>query len=547
MAQFQVHYNDGDHVGPLDTAGYWAERYSRSPSTYEWPTFEEAEQARRDLTARFPSLANALRVAIKGDFPADMDWRLREKLRFGDATHQPTPWHDAPWYQAKHEDHFCHLSKQQPGKVAFTENEAKGAADRQLIMSPGRYLNRYFSDVLDNCAIEGWCAKLSVQLKSDELKITQDADEIEDVYTLARASGMSSCMSYSAGHFYGHCHPVRVYAGPDTALAYIGTREDARARTIVWPERKVYTRIYGGEHGKLRVLLEEAGYSSGALDGARVRRIEDQNSGGFIVPYIDSGGDLADAGDCLVIGRGSIESQNTSGVSGESWTCERCGEGTDEECSSYIEDVEERWCERCICNYATSCDHDGNYYTTRSNNFVTVYARYGPEYTVLEDNADSFGAVYVDSRDEWWMVDCTFLCADCDQRFHTDDRADHEDGICENCAAARADADEDDEEAIETSEGIRDQHDAHVVAWREHLEAAREGPFQVFRQGGFGPCPCIASERDGARRTALGDCIFDRHGEAAAYAAHLSQMHHHSGFTYVVERYQAEALLAIAA
>src|SRR3546814_10775136 len=99
------------------------------------------------------------------------------------------------------------------GKIAFTENAAKGQIDRQLVMSPGRYLHRFFSAHLDNNAIEGWCARLSVQLEEDALKITQDADEIEDVYV----GGPGSCMGPDASDIDSFCHPTRVYDGLATA------------------------------------------------------------------------------------------------------------------------------------------------------------------------------------------------------------------------------------------------------------------------------------------------------------------------------------------
>src|SRR3546814_10683380 len=54
------------------------------------------------------------------------------------------------WYREKHDEHFCHVSTEQAGKIAFTENAAKGQIDRQLVMSPGRYLHRFFSAHLDN-------------------------------------------------------------------------------------------------------------------------------------------------------------------------------------------------------------------------------------------------------------------------------------------------------------------------------------------------------------------------------------------------------------
>ncbi|HEY9552046.1 hypothetical protein, partial [Allosphingosinicella sp.] len=282
---------------------------------YLWPSFEEAEAARKQLLLRAPDVQ--LRIALAGADIGDVDWPVREKLRFADGSYAPTPWHDEPWYREKHDEHFCHVSTEQAGKIAFTENAAKGQIDRQLVMSPGRYLHRFFSAHLDNNAIEGWCARLSVQLEEDALKITQDADEIEDVYV----GGPGSCMAHDASEFDSFCHPTRVYAGPDTAIAYIGPRDDARARSVVWPERKIYTSLYG-DVSRLRLLLENAGYAKGGLNGARIRRIVDGDS--FVVPYIDAGDDLADDGEYLIIGRGSIPSENTNGLGNRCWYCPRC-------------------------------------------------------------------------------------------------------------------------------------------------------------------------------------------------------------------------------
>src|SRR3546814_15156087 len=125
-------------------------------------------------------------------------------------------------------------------------------------MSPGRYLHRFFSAHLDNNVIEGWCARLSVQLEEDALKITQDAAEIEDVYLGAPGS----CMAHDASEFDSFCHPTSGYAGPDTAIAYIGTRDDARAPSVVWLERQSYTRLFGAGWA-LRVLTGTDGDAKG--------------------------------------------------------------------------------------------------------------------------------------------------------------------------------------------------------------------------------------------------------------------------------------------
>jgi hypothetical protein len=389
---------------------------------YLWASFEEAEAARQQLLLRAPDAR--LRVALAGADIGDVDWQVREKLRFADGSYQPTPWHDEPWYRAKHDEHFCHISTEQAGKIAFTENSAKGQLDRQLVMSPGRYLHRFFSNHLDNEAIEGWCARLSVQLQEDALKITQDADEIEDVYV----GGPGSCMAHDASDFESFCHPVRVYAGPDTALAYIGAREDARARSVVWPERKIHTSIYG-DVSRLRLLLEAAGYTEGGLNGARIRRIVDGDS--FVVPYIDAGDDLADDGEYLIIGRGNIPSENTNGLGDQSWYCPRCDHATTSHDTVYYGDgSSEEWCYGCYTDRTIFCAHNECSYSD-AETFVTVLAD-DDEHDVLEKDVEAFGAVYLEDRGEWWVSGCCRRCDASGTWFHAADLTEyHGEWLCD--------------------------------------------------------------------------------------------------------------------
>lgn len=378
---------------------------------YLWSSFEDAQAALQRLVERAPDVG--FRVALVGAEVGDLDWQIREKLRFADDTYLPTPWHDELWYQSKHEAHFCHVSMEQAGKIAFTENAAKGAMDRQLVMSPGRYLNRFFCEHLDNNAIEGWCARLSVQLQEDTLKITQDADEIEEVY----AGGPSSCMAHTACDFGSSCHPTRVYAGPDTALAYIGSREDAKARSVIWPSRKIYTRIYG-DVSRLKLLLEGAGYTEGSLNGARIRRIEDDDH--FVVPYIDAGGDLADDGEYLVIGHGSISCESTTGLANDPWYCPHCDSDGSPYDSVYLSGGGyEEWCYSCFHNHSTFCEHNECHYSD-DENFITVYAD-DSSHSIIEEDAVAFGAVYLEDRCQWWISRCCRQCDGSGGWFHAED------------------------------------------------------------------------------------------------------------------------------
>lgn len=453
MAQFQILIPYvGNEWRPITTELVFA---PGGGAQYLWPTYEDAEAARQLLLDRAP--AAEMRIALAGGDIGDLDWQTREKLRFADGTYTPTPWHDEPWYQAKHEEHFCHVSTEQAGKVAFTENAAKGQIDRQLVMSPGRYLHRHFSEHLDNNAIEGWCARLSVQIQEHALKITQDADEIEDVYV----GGPSSCMAHDASDFDSCCHPARVYAGPDTAVAYIGSRDDASARSVVWPVRKIYTSIYG-DVSRLRLLLEEAGYHEGGLNGARVRRIEDGND--LVVPYIDAGDDLADDGQYLIIGRGSICSENTNGLSRVIWYCPRCDNASEPHDTVYfVGGGYEEWCYHCHEDHARYCEHNERSYC-EDENFVTVYAD-GTEYTVLEDDAGNFGAVYLEDREEWWKEGC---CRECDASgdwFHRDDLTEYGgEWLSDEHLPEPFD---DDDPALAN---------AHVLARRQHLDAIAPAP-----------------------------------------------------------------------
>jgi hypothetical protein len=414
MAQFQILYlaRQADWQ-PVTTAFAFA---PMGEQQFLWPSFEEAESARKRLLSHAPD--TQFRIALAGTDPDDVDWQTRERLRFADGSYVETPWHDESWYQASHDEHFCHVSKEQAGKIAFTENKAKGQLDRQLVMSPGRYLNRYFAAHLDNQAIEGWCAKLSVLLQEDALKITQDPDEIEDVYV----GGPNSCMANEACDFDGPCHPVRAYAGPDTALAYLGSRDDATARSIVWPTRLIYTSIYG-DVSRLRLILEAAGYSEGRLDGARIQRIE--HGGGFVVPYIDRGGGLADNGEYLVIGHGSISCDSTSGFADIPWYCPRCNDP-----ASPHEEVfsangrSEQWCYDCFHTDATYCAYNERHYSD-DEDFITVY-RDGHPQVVLEKYAEDYGAVFLEDRGEWWDSGCCGQCEGSGDWFHRADLTEYQ-------------------------------------------------------------------------------------------------------------------------
>lgn len=351
---------------------------------------------------------------VSADADADFNavWKARERARFDEdgldtPAYKAVPWADT--LEDKHPDHFVHMALDHPGKIAFTENDAKGLADRQTVIAPGRYLTRFYADTLTPQEIEAWAAAVSVLAGEFALKVTSDADEIEDVYV----NGPSSCMAYNADDFSSSCHPARVYAGPDLAVAYIGPRDNPSGRSVVWPERKVFSTIYG-DCSRLRMLLTEQGYKEGGLDGARVRRIRDGSA--FVMPYVDGIDSASDTGEFIVLDDcGSLDCQNTHGLTGSRWICPSCGDAEDEDESTWVEDVEESWCVHCASNNTFHCEHSGETFSDNEDS-VKVYRihriyRYNPatagygyvhEYqsmTIAERYLDQYDTVTDDEGD----------------------------------------------------------------------------------------------------------------------------------------------------
>jgi hypothetical protein len=383
--------------------------------SYRYATFDDAASYAAELNGEYRGYYHRV-IPFGTPMDAPAGWQDRELRRFALGEYAATPWDLEPWYATKRNEHFCHMSAKQPGMVAYTENEAKGAADRQTQTRAGRYLTKFFSDVLTANEIEAWAAKVSVEAGERQLHITQDADEIEAVYV----SGPNSCMSYEARHFSGHCHPVRVYAGPDLALAYTGAIDDAKGRALVWPAKKQYGRIYGDE-SRMKLLLAAEGYEPGNFTGAQLRRIQDSNGQGLIMPYVDRV-PVYDDGETLVIGDSShgypIETDNQRGLADNARddrpSCDHCGDPYEEDDGEYLDHRDEYWCSHCADNYASRCEYDNNLYAINSVSLVEVhssntYSRFTSTSYVHPGNLDDYGAVLTRSGD-YWHQDHTYFC-----------------------------------------------------------------------------------------------------------------------------------------
>ncbi|ESX98715.1 hypothetical protein [Mesorhizobium sp. LNJC405B00] len=274
-----------------------------------------------------------------------------------------SPWHKQEWFRAhiaRWAEHMPRFSTKFPGLLAYYQTPQKRKAGVLTPIKAGKYLKKYLGDVLTEEFIQEQGLAWQSFFAPVELKVTQDADEVQEVYE----NGPNSCMSKEASMFQSDEHPARVYAGPDLGIAYIGTTDDPAARCVVWPEKKIYGRVYGDYH-RMGVALETAGYKEGDDDdfaGARIRRI--YNGAFYTVPYCDMGNYAHDDGTYLIIGRGDIYMQYTNGTNmdnPERCICADCDEAMDDDYSYYVEDVGSI-CESCFGSNYFTCDITGESY-----------------------------------------------------------------------------------------------------------------------------------------------------------------------------------------
>lgn len=423
---------------------------------YETPmTFAGKEHAERWIMAnRYDHHYAAVPL------PAGL-WQMREMVRLGRHTtyttdaydhltilpvltpHEELPWHRPKWerlYDRGGEvrdilrKHVPYRSETDPTKIAFTEDDTKGAADRQTVTKPGRFLTKFFSDWLTPEDIAAMANEFVAMAEPGTLKFAKTADEIEHVYV----NGPRSCMAHEAGKYDSPFHPVRVYEGPDLAVAYIERGGDITARALCWPEKKRYGRVYGDDH-RLTSLLAAEGYERKILSGARFGRHEDSN-GNIICPFIDDVGSVSDDGEYLSI-EGELSASNTNGYLDRGYYCEDCHEYHDSTTDADGRAV----CDRCLGDNYVWSDRFDRYISTYSAIEVrTGKSRWGWDTSWYEDGYDGdvyhcdatdayYDASYIPCHDmangevwnEYYFNDNGFECALTGEKYPNDEGVDH--------------------------------------------------------------------------------------------------------------------------
>lgn len=324
----------------------------------EFVRVQDAVQRAGQLNEASRSVDSPFRYRISKEVNGTA-WKQRENARILSGEYTPTGWEHLPWFHDSTRSHYPHLSTDDTQRLAYTASAENGTADRQTVTTPGRYLAAHYGEQLSPDAIELLAANWRERFDPTPVSFAYTPDDIADVFE----NGPQSCMGPGVDFYNGYhdTHPCSIYGYGDLAVAYTGEQNNAVARVVCWPEKKVFTIAYPvvqyadgtdnrPEARKLSAALENMGWTRGSMIGAKCRRVECAGHG-FVVPYLDSGTNFSDCGTHLEIDEyGPINGQNIMGTSGETrQTCEGCGY---EHEADYLNEIEgDLYCSDC----STTC------------------------------------------------------------------------------------------------------------------------------------------------------------------------------------------------
>ncbi|WP_075881475.1 hypothetical protein [Vreelandella massiliensis] len=262
------------------------------------------------------------------------------------------------------------------GKMAYTENRRKGAADTQSVMKPGKYLRRVLKDNVSDQKLKEMVAEMQSHAKHD-VRIVTTPGEAADVYM----NGPNSCMSHGEERFDRTFdldddwrHPIEALFWPDGSgdihLVYVEVQNRPAARALIHTKNRAYPCVYAsdwapGARETLEAWLDENGYrqASDALDGARIPRIELRN-GTILCPYIDTHNRGVEVHNDHLVIDGPHEAEYSAGFIDPDGViadclCQRCEERVDEDETTYIEREGIDVCQSCLDDYVWALTDDG--------------------------------------------------------------------------------------------------------------------------------------------------------------------------------------------
>ena len=357
-------------------------------------------------------------------------WQEREAKRLLDGTYKPVPLSDfASWCDVvdANPEHFVHMSRKQPGKVAYTENAQKGAGDVQTPIAFSEYLLHKCADVLCEEDMDRLCAHFDSMTGGFELRFVRTGAEMAELMTSIPSNGsghateVSSCMT---GDVFGsRAHPYTVFGedthngvASDITLAVLMSGGVVKGRTLVWPARKIWTRMYGLQN-PLRAALRAEGYTSeGIFAGATIKKIEGRH-GTYVMPYLDRANYVSDYGDRFKItldggmlcdsvnGYISATPEEEEEEENDEAYCLNCEDyGPDEDSTLVISALSRphSWCLQCTERHAFYCHGARKYYASYDHALVEIDNREYSETWLTEDQT-RFN--FCDESDSWFEGD----------------------------------------------------------------------------------------------------------------------------------------------
>lgn len=350
----------------------------------------------------------------------------RDKGRFTTQYWSDLPWASQEWFAqsglpASQAPHVATGLKNQ-GMVAFAESVDKRITDRFTIMKPGRYLQRYFGDVLDTKEIKRWADEMARQVIRAEVKFAEDERTMIRVVNLGPSESCMSAAHHGRERWYdGHIHPAAIYDTPDIHIAYLENRDgDVVARAVCNKKDKLVARVYGDAR-LLLPALETLGYKHEreALNGCRIRKIESARGEGYIMAYVDAG--IGSGQGHLYFrdydtqywkltddpsGYSTYEGYENNGVARlePRVCCDHCEEQVDEDDTRYVD-----WTGTTVCN----CCLD--------NNFIYAYTRWRIREFVPNDDViycETDGEYYAERHAFEYSI---FLCDETNRWYHIDE------------------------------------------------------------------------------------------------------------------------------
>lgn len=188
--------------------------------------------------------------------------------------------------------HALHIDPEDESMVRFFQNDEHAAADRHTKTTLGRYLTQFYSGNYNENEIRDIGTHFRAKTSRQEFTLLTKSEDIVTAYI----NGPSSCMGKPIEQINRDLskHPVSVYGdGADIMLAILGPIDAPTARALVWPEKKIFGRIYG-DHYRLQEALQNAGYKHGSFEDAKINIIYNDNAptnrrdrSFVLMPYID--------------------------------------------------------------------------------------------------------------------------------------------------------------------------------------------------------------------------------------------------------------------